>query len=199
MKSLIDIARAEIGQTEKPLTWYPLKGYEGLYEITQCGMVRVIGNQKALNSVLGKNGSNVLSQQLTKFGYKKVLLSKDGLRKTYTVHRLVALTFIDNPFNKKTVNHIDGNKTNNNLSNLEWATQSENVLHSFNQLGKKSVWLGKKGALSHSAKSVICLQNGFVFDTVKDAAEFVRTIPSEMSKHLSGKSRKIKGHSFQFV
>ena len=199
MKSLIDIARAEIGQTEKPLKWHPLKGHEGLYEITQCGSVRVVGSQKALNSVIGKNGTNVLSQQLTKFGYKKVLLSKDGLRKTYTVHRLVALTFIDNPFNKKTVNHIDGNKTNNHLSNLEWATQSENVLHSFNQLGKKSNWLGRKGSLSHSAKSVICLQNGFVFDTVKDASDFVRTLPSEMSKHLAGKSRKIKGHSFQFV
>jgi hypothetical protein len=65
-------------------------------------------------------------------GYMSVGLSKDGVCKLYLVHVLVAKSFIKNPENKKVVNHKDGNKTNNDISNLEWATISENVVHAYN-------------------------------------------------------------------
>ncbi len=74
---------------------------------------------------------------LTK-GYKRVqLVAKNRTRKSFTIHRLVALAFIPNPENKPQVNHIDGNKTNNDISNLEWCTASENEIHSHRILGKK--------------------------------------------------------------
>ena len=73
-----------------------------------------------------------LKPSIDKYGYYKVVLSHNGKRKTYPVHRLVAMAFLPNPLNKKTVNHIDGNKTNNNVSNLEWASQKENQSHKWN-------------------------------------------------------------------
>lgn len=65
------------------------------------------------------------------FGYLQVTLHDSGERTTFRVHRLVALTFIPNPDNKPQVNHKDGNKKNNHVSNLEWATSQENIFHAF--------------------------------------------------------------------
>jgi hypothetical protein len=76
-----------------------------------------------------------LKQENSK-GYKRVTLSIDGKTKRFQVHRLVAMYFIKNQFNKPCVNHIDGDKQNNYLNNLEWCTYSENENHSYNILGK---------------------------------------------------------------
>ena len=87
------------------------------------------------HSYLRKNGrldnrkGKQLRSSVDKDGYERVVLTKDGIRKTYLVHRLVATAFIPNPENKTTINHIDGNKRNNNVSNLEWATEKENQNH----------------------------------------------------------------------
>ena len=87
------------------------------------------------HSYLRKNGrldnrkGKQLRPSVDKYGYERVVLTKDGIRKTYSVHKLVALAFIPNPENKTTINHIDGNKRNNNVSNLEWATEKENQNH----------------------------------------------------------------------
>lgn len=79
-----------------------------------------------------------LKQAPARKGYLKVWLTNNGKVKSHFVHRLVAKTFIPNPKNKKTVNHIDNNKKNNNVDNLEWATQSENSKHYFKHYG--TVW-----------------------------------------------------------
>ena len=90
------------------------------------------------HNVIRKNGrlDNRKGKQLRpgidKYGYERVVLTKNGIRKTYSVHKLVALAFIPNPENKKTINHKDGNKRNNNVSNLEWATEKENQIHKWN-------------------------------------------------------------------
>lgn len=87
------------------------------------------------HSYLRKNGrmdnrkGKQLKPGIDKYGYERVVLTKDGIRKTYLVHKLVALAFIPNVENKTTINHIDGNKRNNNVSNLEWATEKENQIH----------------------------------------------------------------------
>ena len=87
------------------------------------------------HSYLRKNGrldnrkGKQLRPSIDKYGYERVVLTKDGIRKTYSVHKLVALAFIPNPENKTTINHIDGNKRNNNVLNLEWATEKENQNH----------------------------------------------------------------------
>lgn len=72
-----------------------------------------------------------LKEQINPWGHRYVYVSKSGwLRSKRTqVHRLVAYTFLDNPLNKPVINHLDSNPSNNNVSNLEWATNHENVLH----------------------------------------------------------------------
>lgn len=97
----------------------PVVGYEGLYEVSN------LGNIKILSSGMIKVNT------LEKVGYWVVKLQKQRISKTHRVHRLLAEAFMDNPENKRTVNHIDGNKSNNTLSNLEWATHSENSKHAF--------------------------------------------------------------------
>lgn len=97
----------------------PVVGYEGLYSVTHDGKVYSHISNKWLRP--GLNGD----------GYPTVVLRKNKKPRTIAVHRLVAMAFIENPENKSHVNHIDGDKTNNDYRNLEWVTPSENVLHAY--------------------------------------------------------------------
>ncbi|MDT2485744.1 MULTISPECIES: NUMOD4 domain-containing protein [Enterococcus] len=99
--------------------WKDISGYEGLYQVSTFGRVKSI--RKNL----------ILSQSNGTCGYRMVNLYVDKKQSKKLVHRLVAQTFIENPLEKEQVNHIDGNKNNNNLSNLEWSTRSENVKHAY--------------------------------------------------------------------
>lgn len=103
--------------------WKDVVGYEGLYKVSNLGRIRsfVLG---------GKNGC-IISQSKTRQGYKRLALSKNGILTRFLVHRLVANAFIPNPQNKPTVNHINGDKGDNRVCNLEWATQSENNRHAY--------------------------------------------------------------------
>lgn len=99
--------------------WRDIKGYEGRYKVSNTGKVLSILTNKEL------------CQSLTGSGYLKVLLSNGKSNVSKSVHRLVAEAFIPNPQKKKTVNHIDCDKTNNNVENLEWNTYSENLCHAY--------------------------------------------------------------------
>jgi len=103
--------------------WKDIKEYEGLYRVSNLGNVKSWHTHKT-----GKKGK-CLSPKLTPSGYYKVNLYKDHIQKTFSIHQLVANEFIPNKENKKGVNHIDGNKLNNRLNNLEWATDLENMTH----------------------------------------------------------------------
>lgn len=82
--------------------------------------------------VITNTKTNYTKQQwLCQNGYYYVDLQHKGYKRKYPVHRLLALAFLPNPLNKRTVNHKDGNKENNDLSNLEWATDSENMQHAY--------------------------------------------------------------------
>lgn len=118
--------------------WKAVKGYEGLYEVSNTGKVRSIDRV-----IIRKNGKAMkckgreLFFTVSKVGIRStkprasVQLWKNGKAKLIYVHRLVAEAFIPNPENKPQVNHIDGNPLNNNVSNLEWMTVLENVTHAF--------------------------------------------------------------------
>ena len=80
--------------------------------------------------IIGKRGKPLMGH-VDRCGYKQILLSENGKTRNYLAHRLIAQTFIPNPDNLPFVNHKDGNKLNNAVSNLEWCTRSENAIHSF--------------------------------------------------------------------
>ncbi len=115
--------------------WKDVIGFEGLYQVSSLGKVK---NRKLLN----------IKPQINTHGYEYVSLYKNSLKKHYSIHRLIALHFIPNPENKKCVNHIDGNKLNNSLNNLEWCTSSENNIHALENNLRKP----RKGEYSTQTK-----------------------------------------------
>lgn len=109
--------------------WKDIVGFENFYQVSSYGRVRSLDritiSRRSKNHLKGK----ILSTTLNTKGYPHIRLSKEGKRETFRVHRLVAQTFIPNPDNLEIVNHIDSNKTNNNISNLEWCSEMDNRLH----------------------------------------------------------------------
>ena len=115
-------------------TWLPIKGYEGLYEISNFGNVKRLPKIVHHPCLLGNNSFFVSKEIMLKHnilrGYHQVTLMKDGKQKGFKVHRLVAFNFIGEPPGPEyQINHIDGNKGNNHVSNLEWVTPMQNTHH----------------------------------------------------------------------
>lgn len=162
--------------------WRDVVGYEGLYLVSNYGRVR------SLNRIVNITSSNrnqgykarrngrILTSYIRR-GYQTLFLSRDGKARLKPVHRLVAMAFLSNPLNKSTVNHIDGNKQNNHVSNLEWATYSENELHSYKVLGKtpNKTRLGKFGKESYNHRIIHQLSNdGAILATYESRGEATR-------------------------
>jgi hypothetical protein len=108
--------------------WRQILGYEGLYEISNLGRVK-----SSLH-----NFEKILKPSLNRTGHLVVNLSKKGTGKTFLVHRLVAMSFIDNEQNYKDIDHIDQNPSNNHVSNLRWASRSLNCANSKIRINNKS-------------------------------------------------------------
>jgi len=103
-----------------------IKGFEGMYQINMSGEIM------GLRGRYGRAPA-ILKAKLGRNGYYSVsLCQKEGKRITVSIHRLLAIAFIPNPENKPQVNHIDGDKLNNKLSNLEWVSHKENLVHASN-------------------------------------------------------------------
>lgn len=144
-----------------------IPGYEGLYGITSCGRVWSYRAKRFLKPF--DNGK----------GYLRVSLRKDGKRKDFLVHRLVAETYLPNPDNLSQVNHKDEDKSNNALPNLEWCTAVYNINYSL-------------------AKKVICVETGKIFESVNEAAEAVNRNAKTLSNHLRGRKKTCAGLHFKY-
>lgn len=111
--------------------WKDISGYEGYYQVSNLGEVKGVSRSEIVNGGIRYRDVVKLKNLIEKNGYFRVGLRKiTGKQTKFLVSRLVAIYFIDNPLNLPQVNHIDGNKTNNHVDNLEWCTGLENIRHS---------------------------------------------------------------------
>ena len=142
-------------------------GYEGLYGITSCGKV----------------WSYINNQFLTPYdnhGYKMVRLYKDGEEKGKYIHRLVGEAYIPNPQNLPEIDHINENKEDNSVKNLQWLTKEDNI--------RKS-----------KSKKVYCVELDRIFDSQKQAALELHLEQGNISRVCNGKARTTGGYHFNFI
>lgn len=128
--------------------WKDIKGYENLYQVSTLGNVRSFKNYNGKGLVQVPHN---LKPQYGRHDYYTVHLTKNKNYKNALIHRLVAETFIENPNKLPQVNHIDGNKYNNSVDNLEWCNCSYNIKHAYN-LGLHKKYFGKDNPNSKEKK-----------------------------------------------
>lgn len=145
--------------------WEDIEGYEGMYQVSNHGRVRSLDRmvKRRMNGkefMVNRSGS-IMSLSPRPNGYLRIELNKNGKRETFSVHRLVALHFIANSQNKREVNHIDGDKENNHVNNLEWTTRSENELHAYESGIKETIKGEDNGKSKLSETDVIEIRNAY--------------------------------------
>ena len=170
--------------------WKEIEGFDGYY----------ISNYGRVSGVLVP----ILKTHITKNGYEKIVLVGNNRTKTnLEIHRLVALAFIKNPENKQTVNHIDGDKLNNNVNNLEWSTLSDNIKHAY-QIGlkEKTKIISKeniKRAVNAKKKKVLCLDTGRVYESSMEAGRHIGKDSRSIRAAASGQQKTAYGFHWQYV
>ena len=159
------------------------------YIVSNTGKIRREGSDRGL-SVRDRKG------------YLSVDLYENSKRKTERVHRLVAEAFVPNPDNKPYVNHKDGNKHNNNASNLEWVTSKENCRHAWNNgltkpsysmLGKKNPNAGRKGI------PIRIVETGEVFRSSIECEKAINGDNRHINDCLKGRQATHRGYHFEYV
>lgn len=133
----------------------------------------------------------ILSKCVNRKGYFYHCISVNGKRHIIFPHRLVAELFIPNPENKPFVNHIDGNKQNNNVSNLEWCTAKENTSHAIHVLNKQNGGKNKK--------AVRCIETGEIFESGVEAGKKLNIHIGLINQICNHKKKSAKGLHFEFV
>ena len=106
--------------------WKDIKGYEGLYQVSNLGQIKRISRKKFGRGAKGNTVERILKQEVCNSGYLRVTLYYSGTAKRYLVHRIVGTAFAPNPDNFPEINHKDENKVNNTAENLEWCTSKYN-------------------------------------------------------------------------
>lgn len=168
--------------------WRDIEEYFGLYQISNLGNVKSLGNNKTRKE-------KILKPEKTKGEYLRVCLSKDGKHKMYLVHRLVASTFIENPNNYEEINHRDEDKANNYVSNLEWCDRKHNINYgTHNQRSAAS-------RINHPkrSKQVLCVETGKVYKSTHQVQRELGFAQGYISSACIGKYKQAYGYTWKYV
>lgn len=171
--------------------WKDIKGYEGLYQVSNFGNVKSLSRSKKNHSKMQHIPEKLKSYRVDPQGYLMLDLYKNNKQKTVRVHRLVAEAFVPNDDAKETVNHIDGDKSNNIASNLEWASFKEQNNHFYkkNLKSKENIDKAISAMNKATSKKVKCLNTGEVFNSASEAARTVGISPSLIMRCCRGKGK----------
>lgn len=146
--------------------WKDIKGYEGLYQISNLGRIKSLPRLKRNFNVNTKQldtitiPEKIRKPQLTKYGYYRIGLTKNHKQTYYSVHRLVAEAFIPNPGNLSQINHKDENKANNEVDNREWCDAKYNANY-----GTRNKRTGEK-----QMKQVMCIETKTIYSSLTEAS-----------------------------
>ena len=178
--------------------WLPVKGYEGLYEVSNMGRVRSLKNTR---HVIRKEPL-IKKQFVGSWGYPMVALCKDGISKPSLVHRLVAEAFVPNPDNLPFINHKDENRQNSVSTNLEFCTQAYN--NNYGTARQRGIETAKKNGSYNTKKLYQYDKIGNligVFDSVASASKSLNINASTLSNCANGKRhcRSAHGYVFRFT
>lgn len=172
--------------------WKDIKGYEGLYQVSNKGRVKSLNYRR-----IGKEG--ILKGRPDKDGYLRIGLYKNKKQKPFYIHRLVAIAFLPNPNNLPQVNHKDENKENNHVENLEWCTSEYN-----NNYGSRNerASVSMKGKKHKLKKQILCIETGEIFDTSQDVINIMfngKGSQSNIRNHLNGQRKSAYGYHFKYI
>lgn len=176
------------------IIWKDLKGFEDGYKISSKG------------DIVCKKDNTKINTRISNDGYMRVTLYYQHKSYIKSVHRLTAETFIerDTAIDNLEVNHIDGNKLNNNINNLEWVTHKENIMHAWNNKLFEPVREASKryGKENPNAKRVYQIKDDIViqvFDTIKEASIKTNTNRTNIGKCCNNKRMKANGFEWSFI
>ncbi len=179
--------------------WKEIIGYEGRYEVSDCGNVRslICYSTKRKAYILRKH-PRLLRPNTTHDGYKRVTLSKEGKMKSFTVHRLVAMAFLPNTDNAPAVNHKDEDITNNHVSNLEWCTNKYNSNYGTLRDRIKS----RLNTNHHLAKQVVQMsldgKDMATFPSTREAARHFGVRSECITRCCQGKYKQSAGFKWRY-
>lgn len=156
--------------------WKDIEGYEGIYQVSNLGRV------KSLRS------SKLLKQYVNNQGYAQVTLSLNNVRCLKRVSRLVGCAFLNKNELQTQINHIDENKLNNTVDNLEWVTPKDNINH-----GTRTV------RMQETQGTKLKCSNGKTYISMSQASRELNISISSISQHLSGKRSHVGGYIFKKV
>lgn len=174
--------------------WKDITGYEGYFQVSNLGNFRSLDRRiKYKNSGTRLYPGKPLLKETTLDGYQRIVLMKEAIKKRFMCHRIVAQEFIPNPENKPFINHINGNKSDNRVENLEWCTQSENELHSFRNLG--NTMTGKT-----FPKRIKCIENNIIFPSMLQTIAWIGNNSCiEGLKKAINAGRKYHDYTFTYI
>ena len=180
--------------------WVNIDGYDGRYQVSESGQVRsvdwVVINKRGIKQVFkGK----MLKPTVNALGYYTVTLTKDGRGKPVLLHRIIAKAFIPNPLGYNEINHIDENKLNNSIGNLEWCTHLHNVRHG------TAIERASLRKINNPATSNIVAQisnNGAIvayYPSVREASRVVGIHPNSIIRCCRGERKTTGGFHWRYV
>jgi hypothetical protein len=176
--------------------WKDVVGYEELYQVSNLGRIKSF--EKMVHHF--KGGLRKLKEKIRKLandsdGYLVVDLYKNGNGKSYKVHRLVVISFLENIENKKAVNHKNGIKNDNTLENLEWCTNSENEIHAHKIGLKKPQINNEKCVLMYDKLNEELM---IEFSSISNAAKYLNCSTSDICNNLRGRQKSVRNYIFQY-